>query len=53
MDELLGLLGEENLTLRAKDLPPPSRRGQWKGNSNGGAARGQNGVASEAVTRFN
>ena len=50
MDELLGLLGEENLTLRAKELPPPARRSQWKGN---GAARGQNGVASEAVTRFN
>ena len=53
MDELLGLLGEENLTLRAKELPPPSRRGQWKGNGNGAPARGQNGVASEAVTRFN
>ena len=51
MDELIGLLGEENLTLSPKPLAAPNnRRGNWQRN---GAPSGQNGVASEAVTRFN
>ncbi|MCL2701186.1 MAG: DNA polymerase III subunit alpha [Phycisphaerae bacterium] len=50
LDELVGLLGEEKIRLRAKPLTQPQRRNQW---SQRGEARGQSGPASEAVTRFN
>ena len=50
VDELIGLLGEENLVLRAKPMPPPQKRNSWQRN---GDVKGHNGVASDAVTRFN
>jgi DNA polymerase III subunit alpha len=52
VDELVGLLGEENLVLRPKPLESKQRNGgnwngQWRSKGNG------NGPASAAVTRFN
>ena len=52
IDELVGLLGEENLVLEPKPMESGRSRnnnwnGQYRGKSNG------NGVASAAVTRFN
>ena len=52
IDELVGLLGEENLVLKPKPMESGRSRnnnwnGQYRGKSNG------NGVASAAVTRFN
>jgi len=50
LDELVGLLGEEKILLRAKPMPPRERRNMWQQRNE---TKGQNGVASEAVTRFN
>ncbi|MFB3891393.1 MAG: DNA polymerase III subunit alpha [Phycisphaerae bacterium] len=61
VDELVGLLGEENLVLRPKAMETPRRSGYGRGNgtyySNKPAPARQgtliNGQASPAVTRFN
>jgi len=50
LDELVGLLGEEKILLRAKPMPPRERRNMWQQRND---AKGQSGPASEAVTRFN
>ena len=51
VDELAGLLGEENIRLWPKPMEQKERRGAWQGRYSG-APKGQNGVASAAVTRF-
>jgi DNA polymerase III alpha subunit/REP element-mobilizing transposase RayT len=52
IDELTGLLGEENVFLRPKPQGNGNARKQWKGPLRR-SANGNQGVASEAVTRFN
>ncbi len=52
VDELAGLLGEENIRLWPKALEQRERRSNWQGRFNGGP-KGHSGVASAAVTRFN
>ncbi|MFP4053238.1 MAG: DNA polymerase III subunit alpha [Phycisphaerae bacterium] len=51
MDRLQEVLGDQqHFTLTPRRLDPPKRRRNWGPNRK---ANGQNGVASEAVTRFN
>jgi hypothetical protein len=58
LEELSGLLGEENVVLRPLRREANGRNGYRRPNAHGAAARagqagGDNGQASPAVTRFN